>query len=49
MVRKVGLQLNIQLSNLKQPRKKDNVKKALQTLYGQKDHIPWNRAGKIKS
>ena len=48
MVIKVGLQVNIQLSKLKQPRKKDTVKKALQTLYGQKDHIPWNTGQKKK-
>ena len=45
---KNGLQVNIQLSELKRPRKKDTIKKALQTLYGQKDHIPWN-TGQEKS
>ena len=32
----------LQLSQLKRPRKKRYYKKALQTLYGQKDHLPWN-------
>ena len=47
MYKKVGLQVNIQLSKLKRPRKKDTTKKSLQTLNGQKDHLPWT-TGKEK-
>ena len=42
-VTKVGLQENIQLSKLKWPKKEVTIKKkALQTLHGQKDHLPLN-------
>ena len=40
---KVGLnEVYLQLSQLKRPRKKKYYEKALQTLNGQKDHLPWN-------
>ena len=35
------MQVNIQLSKFQRPRQKNTLKKALQTAYGQKDHIPW--------
>ena len=41
-VQKVGLQVNLQLSQLKRPRKKIYYKQALQTSYDQKEHLPWN-------
>ena len=45
---KFGLQVNLQLSQLERPRKKLYYKKALQTFYGQKDHLPW-KTGQEKS
>ena len=39
---KVGLQANIQLSKLKSQEKKKYYKKALQSFYGQKDHLLLN-------
>ena len=33
--------VDLQNSQLKRPRKKKYYKKVLQTLYGQKDHLPW--------
>ena len=46
-VTKSWLQVNLQLSQLKRPRIRRYYKKAWQTLYGQKDHLPWN-TGKEK-
>ena len=35
-------EVNLQPSQLKRAKKKKYFKKALQNLYGQKDHLPWN-------
>ena len=46
---KVGLQVNLQLSQLKRPKKKKTLLKSIKNLYGQKDHLPWNTGQAKKS
>ena len=43
------MQVNIQLSKLKRPRKKEKYEKAQQTLYGLKTIHPGTQGGKNKA